>query len=445
MWDETRYASYADVAIAYRTFGEGPRDLVYAGNFFSSTEVAPERSFFRIGMENLEKLGRVIIYDQPGTGASDYIPTMPSASLELWTDALAAVMDSAGSREAVLIAQDAGFFTAAMFAATYPSRTSALISMGGWPRVLRDDDFPWGYPEEAWDSAVEATSKMWGTGEWQHIINPEMPWSEEVRREWAKAERAANSPSAFRQANQLIARLDVRNILPTIRVPTLVLQHSQDRLVRSDIGRYVAARIPGAKFVEIPGRNHYLFIEPGARRAFEEINEFLTGTRITAQDEDRVLATVLFTDIVDSTRRAAELGDRDWRALLDAHDAVVRSQLTRFRGREVKTIGDGFLATFDGPQRAIKSALAIRDAVQPLGIELRAGLHTGECEVRGDDVGGIAVHIGARVAALAGPGEILVSGTLRDLVVGSGLEFEDRGAHELKGVPGEWKLFAVAG
>jgi class 3 adenylate cyclase len=206
----------------------------------------------------------------------------------------------------------------------------------------------------------------------------------------------------------------------------------------------MADRISGAKLVEIPGDNHYLFIEPGWRRAIEEISEFLTGTRESSVDDDRVLATVLFTDIVDSTRRAAELGDREWRGLLDAHDAVVRSQLARFRGHEVKTVGDGFLATFDGPQRAIRGALAIREAVRPLGIEVRAGLHTGECEVRGEDVGGIAVHIGARVSAMAGPGEILVSSTLRDLVVGSGLAFDDRGAYELKGVPGEWRLYAVA-
>jgi class 3 adenylate cyclase len=354
-------------------------------------------------------------------------------------------MDATESREAVLLAQDSGFFTSAMFAATYPSRTSALVSLGGWPRVLQADDYPWGFPAEAWQPAVEATAKLWGTGEWQHNINPEMPWSEDIRREWARSERTANSPSSFRQASQLIAELDVRDILPTIRIPTLVLHHSEDRLVRPEIGRYMADRIPGAKFVEIPGRNHYLFVEPGWRRAVEEISEFLTGSRLATGDDDRVLATVLFTDIVDSTRRAAELGDRDWRAQLDAHDAVVRSQLSRFRGREVKTTGDGFLATFDGPQRAIKCAVAVRDAVRPLGIEVRAGLHTGECEVRGDDVGGIAVHIGSRVSALAGPGEILVSGTLRDLVVGSGLQFVDRGAHELKGVPGEWKLFVVTG
>jgi class 3 adenylate cyclase len=239
-----------------------------------------------------------------------------------------------------------------------------------------------------------------------------------------------------------VGEVDVRAVLPTVRVPTLVVHHTDDPIVEPAKGRYVAENIPGAKYVELPGRNMYHFVEPW-RDSFREIAEFLTGQQADVAD-DRVLATVLFTDIVDSTRRAAEIGDRDWHALLDAHDAVVRAQLARFRGREVNRTGDGFLAMFDGPQRAIRCAMAIRDAVQALGIEVRAGLHTGECEVRGDDIGGIGVHIGARVSALAGPNDVLVSSTLRDLVIGSGLEFEDRGAHKLKGVPGEWRLFAVA-
>jgi class 3 adenylate cyclase len=240
----------------------------------------------------------------------------------------------------------------------------------------------------------------------------------------------------------LVAELDVRAVLPTVRVPTLVVHNADDPVITPAMGKYVADHIPDAKYVELPGRNMYHFVEPW-RSSFQEISEFLTGHRAEVAD-DRVLATVLFTDIVDSTRRAAEIGDRDWRALLDAHDAVVRAQLTRFRGRELGTAGDSFLAMFDGPQRAIRCAMSIRDAVQALGIQVRAGLHTGECEIRGDDIGGIAVHIGARVSALAGPNEVLVSSTLRDLVIGSGLEFDDHGTHELKGVPGEWRLSAVA-
>jgi class 3 adenylate cyclase len=239
----------------------------------------------------------------------------------------------------------------------------------------------------------------------------------------------------------VVSELDIRALLPTVRVPTLVVQYTNDSLVPPVDGKYVADHIPGAKYVELPGRNVFHFVEPW-RESFQEIAEFLTGRQAEVAD-DRVLATVLFTDIVDSTRRASEMGDRDWHALLDAHDAVVRSQLSRFRGREVSTSGDSFLAMFDGPQRAIRCAMSIRDAVQALGIEVRAGLHTGEVEIRDDDIGGIAVHIGARVSALAGSNDVLVSSTLKDLVIGSGLEFDDRGAHELKGVPGEWHLFAV--
>jgi class 3 adenylate cyclase len=269
-----------------------------------------------------------------------------------------------------------------------------------------------------------------------------MPWNEELRATWARHERLAASPGTFARMIALSAALDVRALFPTVRVPTLVLHHTDDPFIPAEWGKNVADRISGAKYVELPGHNVFHFVEPW-RQSFQEIAQFLTGQQADVA-EDRVLATVLFTDIVDSTRRAAEMGDRDWHALLDAHDAVVRSQLARFRGREVNTSGDGFLAMFDGPQRAIRCAMSIRDAVQALGIEVRAGLHTGECEVRGDDIGGIAVHIGARVSALAGPNDVLVSSTLRDLVIGSGLEFDDRGAHELKGVPGEWHLFAVA-
>ncbi len=288
-----------------------------------------------------------------------------------------------------------------------------------------------------------ATVAMWGTGEFQHAMNPDMPWNEEIRATWARTERLAASPATAALMMPLLAEMDVRAVLPTVRVPTLVLHHADDRFIPAAMGRYIADHISGAKYVELPGRNVYHFVEPGWRRSFQEIAEFLTGQQVEVAD-DRVLATVLFTDIVDSTSLAAKMGDRDWHALLDAHDVIVRSQLARFRGREVNTSGDGFLAMFDGPQRAIRCAMAIRDAVQSLGVQVRAGLHTGECEVRGDDIGGIAVHIGARVSALAAPNDVLVSSTLRDLVIGSGLEFDDRGAHQLKGVPGEWRLFAVA-
>ena len=343
------------------------------------------------------------------------------------------MLDDLGSREAVVLAVAGAFETGALFAATHPSRTTALVVLeGAVDGTIRT--------EAIQEEVINGMAAAWGTGELEHVVNPDMPWNEEIRATWARHERLAASPRTAKLMFPLNT-VSAHAILPTVRVPTLVLHHSDDPIVPPAYGKDVADHIEGAKFVELPGRNLYHFVEPW-RASFQEIAEFLTGHQAEVAD-DRVLATVLFTDIVDSTRRAADMGDRDWRALLDAHDAVVRSQLSRFRGREVNTAGDGFLAMFDGPQRAIRCAMSIRDAVQALGIEVRAGLHTGECEVRGEDIGGIGVHIGARVSALAGPNDVLVSSTLRDLVIGSGLEFDDRGVHGLKGVPGEWRLFAV--
>jgi class 3 adenylate cyclase len=437
MFSETRYALNGDLHVAYRTSREGPRDLVFVSNWLTNCEVVPELPFLRGWVEAMTSLGRLIFFDQPGTGVSD--PVTPGAlpTVEQWADSITAVLDDLGSREAVVIASDGAFATGALFAATHPSRTIALVVLEGWADPLAERT-----GGIAPDEDRAAMAAMWGTGEFQHAINPDMPWNEEIRASWARLERLAASPGTVALMMPLVAELNVRAVLPTIRVPTLVLQHGDDQFIQPAQGKYVADHIPGAKYVELAGRNLYHFVEPW-RESFQAIHEFLTGQQADVAD-DRVLATVLFTDIVDSTRRAAEIGDRDWHALLDAHDAVVRSQLARFRGREVNTSGDGFLAMFDGPQRAIRCAMAIRDALQSLGIEVRAGLHTGECEVRGDDIGGIAVHIGARVSALAGPNDVLVSSTLRDLVIGSGLEFEGRGTHELKGVPGEWHLFAVA-
>jgi class 3 adenylate cyclase len=422
-----------DLRVAYRASAEGPRDIVYVPSWHSCCEVVPEHPSIQGWVEAMRSLGRLIFFDQPGTGASDSITPGALPTLEQWADSIAAVLDDLGSREAVLVAWNAGFATAALFAATHPFRTTALIVLDGYADAggtrLVQDEIP--------DSVA-----MWGTGEIQHVLNPDMPWNEEIRAAWARVERLAVSPATAILMRPLRTELDVRAVLPTVRVPTLVVQHSDNVIVPPAKGKYIAEHIPDAKYVEVPGRNWHHIVEPW-RPSFREIAEFLTGEQADAPDA-RVLATVLFTDIADSTRRAAEMGDRDWHALLDAHDAVVRAQLTRFRGREVNTSGDGFLAMFDGPQRAIRCAMAIRDAVQALGIQVRTGLHTGECEVRGDDIGGIAVHIGARVSALAGPNDVLVSSTLRDLVIGSGIEFDDRGAHQLKGVPGEWHLFAVA-
>jgi class 3 adenylate cyclase/pimeloyl-ACP methyl ester carboxylesterase len=437
MFSETRYAMNGDLRVAYRASREGPRDIVFAPSPFFCCEVLPELPSIQGWVEAMTSLGRLIFLDQPGTGVSD--PVTPGAlpTLEQWADSITAVLDDLGSSEAVLVAVGGALATAALFAATHPSRTTALVALQVFanPLAERTDGLT---TKDLFDTAVA----VWGTGEMQRALNPDMPWNEEIRATWAREERLTASPATVALMMQLVSELDVRAVLPTVRVPTLVVQHTNDPIIPPAAGKYAADHIPAAKYVELPGCNQYHFVEPW-RESFQAIHEFLTGQQADVAD-DRVLATVLFTDIVDSTRRASEMGDRDWHALLDAHDAVVRSQLTRFRGREVNTSGDGFLAIFDGPQRAIRCAMAIRDAVQSLGIQVRAGLHTGECEVRGDDIGGIAVHIGARVSALAGPNDVLVSSTLRDLVIGSGLEFEERGDYELKGVPGEWRLFAVA-
>ncbi|HXL59342.1 MAG TPA: adenylate/guanylate cyclase domain-containing protein [Mycobacterium sp.] len=438
MFSETRYAISGDLRVAYRTSRAGERDIVFIPTWFTNCDVVPELPFIQGWVEALTSLGRLIFFDQPGMGASDPTTSGAPATVEQWADSITAVLDDLEVSEAVLLAGAGGVAVAALFAATYPSRTTALVVLEGYadPRAERTGGL-------AQEDLLAAVVGMWGTGESQHVLNPDMPWNEEIRATSARMERLSASPRTAARMMALMAEMDVRALLPAVRVPTLVIHHADDPLIPPAWGKYVADHISGAKYVELPGRNMMHFVEPGWRESFQEIAEFLTGEQADVAD-DRVLATVLFTDIVDSTRRAAEIGDRDWHALLDAHDAVVRSQLARFRGREVNRTGDGFLAMFDGPQRAIRCAMAIRDAVQALGIQVRAGLHTGECEIRGEDIGGIAVHIGARVSGLAGPHDVLVSSTLRDLVIGSGLEFDDRGLHQLKGVPGEWHLFAVA-
>jgi len=422
MFSETRYALNGDLRVAYRTSRDGPRDIVFVPNWMTCCEILPELPSIQGWVEAMTSLGRLIFLDHPGTGASD--PVTPDAlpTLEQWADSITAVLEDLGSREAVLVAVDGALATAVLFAATHPSHTSALVVLDGYADPLGESAD--GISAEESRAAIAG---MWGTGEVQHVINPDMPWNEEIRATWARQERLAASPRTVTLMMPLATELDVRAVLPTVRVPTLVVHHADNRFVVPAAGRYVADQIPGAKYVELPGRNMYHFVEPW-RPSFQAMAEFLTGQQAEVAD-DRVLATVLFTDIVDSTRRAAEIGDRDWHALLDAHDAVVRSQLARFRGREVNTAGDGFLAMFDGPQRAIRCAMAIRDAVQALGIEVRAGLHTGECEVRGDDIGGIGVHIGARVSALAGPNDVLVSSTLRP---GDRVRARVRGARRLR-------------
>jgi class 3 adenylate cyclase len=357
-------------------------------------------------------------------------------------DDVIAVLDAAGSDHAAVFAQLEGGAMATLFAATYPERTLALVLYATWVRTLRDDDLPWANSAEIRDELVRRLVAAWGTGARLDDLAPSLSADADFRAWYAKLERLSASPGVMLDMMRLIGEMDVREVLPSIRVPTLVLHREDDQLIDPRHSRYIAEHIPGAKLVMLSGSDN-LIVAGDSEAVLDEISEFFTGRR-PVREPSRVLATVLFTDIVDSTRRAAELGDSAWRMLLERHDELVRRELGRWQGREIKTIGDGFLATFDGPARAVRCAKAIAQDVPALGIHVRAGLHTGECEVRGDDVAGMAVHIGARVGSLARAGEVLVSSTVKDLVVGSGIEFADRGTHELRGVPGEWRIFEVA-
>ena len=441
---ETRYARSGEYSIAYQVVGEGELDLVYVPGLASHLEVFWEEPAYSRFLHRLASFSRLILMDRLGTGLSDRLPPSQASIYEQRMDDIRAVMDAVGSERAALLGWSEGAPLCATFAATYPQRTTALVMYGGMARFVRSEDYPWGIPEDEMDAFIEVIPTTWGQDEeLLRLWAPSVADSPGPRRWWTRYGRLAASPGAATALFQMVRELDVRDILPAIRVPTLVVHRTGDTLMRVEHGRYMAERIPGAKLVELPGEDHLWWF--GDQDAIvDEVEEFLTGAR-SAPEANRVLATVMFTDIVSSTERAAELGDTRWRELLQSHEAIVRRQLTRHRGREVKTTGDGFLATFDGPARAIGCARAIAEGVRPLGIEVRAGLHTGECEVMNGDIGGIAVHTGARVSAEAGPGEVLVSSTVKDLVAGSGIEFEERGARELKGVPGEWRLYAVSG
>ena len=438
---ETRYAKMGDVNVAYRSWGEAPPDIVAVPNWAINVEALDDIPEMTRYAKLLTRIGRYTMFDQPGTGTSDPIAIDSVPGLEQWMDSTRAVMDDAGIETATLIAIDAAALTATLFAATYPERTSALILFGPWARAKADVDYPAGYDPEHAEFLLDAANIAWGQAAIQMVAAPSIEWTDYRLQKWARYERMTLSPSTQRAVFRLIFDADVRHVLPAIRVPTLVMHRTGDRLAPLEQGRYVAEHIPGAKWIELPGDDHYPFTGD-VERVVAEIEEFITGVRKEGTT-DRMLATILFTDIVGSTEIAAKQGDRRWRQVLDEHDQLTRAQVENYNGREIKTFGDGFLATFDGPARAIRAAAAIRDSVRQIGIDIRAGLHTGECELRGEDVGGIAVHIGARVAALAAPGEILVSGTVKDLVIGSGIDFDDRGTQTLKGVPGEWRLYAV--
>jgi class 3 adenylate cyclase len=440
---ETRYARSEDGDVAYQVVGDGPLDLVLIGPWVSNVEVMWEEPSYARFLRRLATFTRLLCFDKRGSGISDPVPLAAMPTLEEWTDDVRTVMDAAGSKRAALLGEGWGGQMAMLFAATYPERTSALILVNTSARHLRDVDYPWGLPADRVPRALQQYHELWGTGGTVDFVAPSAAHDERFRRSYARYERLALSPRAASTMLAAYLERDLRGVLPSIRVPTLVLHRAGNRVARVGHGRYLAEHIPGAKYVELPGEDQLYYVGD-TETMLAEIEEFLTGVR-PVPEIDRVLATVLFTDIVGSTERAATLGDRAWHALLETHHGIVRRELERHRGREVKTVGDGFLATFDGPARAIRCACAIREGVRRLGIEIRAGLHTGECELMGDDVGGIAVHIGARVAASAAPSEVLVSSTVKDLVAGSGLRFADRGTQNLHGVPGEWRLFAVEG
>jgi class 3 adenylate cyclase len=439
MPEEIRYARSGDVNIAYRVVGDGPLTLVTAPGFVSHLELLLELPELARGIDRLASFARVVMFDKREQGLSDRVGRPPT--IEEMVDDIAAVMDASETERAAMFGVSEGAAMALMFAATYPERCSHLVIWGGYARVTETDGYPDGVPAEGLDRFGHVVHRDWGGPVLLAGFAPSRAGDPLVEDWWARLLRAGTSPSSAAALMGMYKELDVRDALPLITAPTLVIHRTEDRVVPIALGRYVAEHVPGARFVELEGADHLLWTQ-GADRAVDEIEEFLTGTR-GASKPDRKLATVMFTDIVDSTAHAARLGDQRWVELLDRHDAVVGRLVEANRGRVVKTTGDGVLATFDGPARAIECARSATAAADPLGIELRAGLHAGECARRGADVGGMAVHIGARVAALAGPGEVLVSGTLKDLVVGSGFEFDDRGAATLKGVPGEHRIYVV--
>jgi len=438
---ETRYAKSGGVHIAYRVLGAGPIDLVVVPGWISHLEALLESPDSGSFIERLASFSRVILFDKRGTGLSDRVTESQLPTLEQRMDDLRAVMEAAGSRRAALMGISEGGPMCFLFAATYPERTSAVVAYASYARWLRDTDHPWAPTRERHEEIARIYEERWGEPLAIGTFAPSQRKDAAFAQRWARYMRAAASPAAAVALYRMNIEIDVRHILSAVRVPTLLLHRVGDRVLTVDYSRYLAARIPGARLVELPGDDHVPWVGDHESIA-GEVQEFLTGVR-HAPDLDRVLATVLFTDIVGSTGRAAAEGDARWRDLLNRHHGMMRQELARFRGREIDTAGDGFFATFDGPARAIRCACAVVSGMRQLSLQIRAGLHTGECQLTGDRVGGIAVHIGARVAGLAAPGEVLVSSTVKDLVSGSGLRFLDRGFHALKGVPGEWRLFSV--
>jgi class 3 adenylate cyclase len=429
------------VHIAYQVVGDGPIDLVFLPGLFSQVDHQWEEPAFAHFLGRLSSFSRLIPIDARGTGLSDRAPVLPP--MEEQMDDVLSVLDAVGSSSAALLGLSQAGPMAIMFAASHPERTRALVLYATYASTRQHKDYPWGRSPEWMDDYGRLIDEKWGSGLFLAQVAPSRLEDPSFSRWWSRLERLSYGPGNALAYFRMNAEIDVRSILPTIQVPTLVLQRKEDVYRNPGHAQYLGTHIPGAKLVELAGLDHLPYVGD-SDAILDEVQEFLTGVR-PPPEHDRLLATVMFTDIVGSTEHASSLGDKAWKDLLERHHALVRHELVRFRGREIKTFGDGFLATFDGPARAVRCAQAIVEAVKSIGVRVRAGVHTGEVELMGEDVGGIAVHIGARVAALAAPSEVLVSGTVRDLVVGSGIEFRDRGSCVLKGVPGEWRLFALIG
>jgi class 3 adenylate cyclase/alpha-beta hydrolase superfamily lysophospholipase len=443
MTDDVRYARNGDTHLAYQVREGGPHDLLYMSDWVIPIDAMPEGHHIDRFLRRLNAFARLILWDRRGVGQSDPLSLTEPPTMEQWIDDAIAVLDTAGVERAVLFGGDLGGQVAMLFAALHPERTSALVLVNTIAFFRYDEEHPWGPKDDFIEFWLGLVESEWGRGfPPRDMLAPSVANDEDFQAWSNRAQRRGASPTTARMIFTMSANTDLRPILPTISVPTLVLHSRGDQMMVVEHGRYLAGHIPGAKYVELPGSDHPAFLADGDLIA-DEVEEFVTGMR-RGPDPHRVLATVLFTDIVESTERATAAGDRRWREILDRHDRVVREEIRRFRGREVKTTGDGFLATFDGPGRAIHCARAIRANVRAqLDLDIRAGLHCGEVEVRGDDVAGVAVHIAARVAGQAGKGEVVVSRTVVDLVAGSGLEFDDRGEHTLKGFPGSWNLYCV--
>ncbi len=440
MIPETRYAKSGQVHVAYQIFGEGPLQLVLGPGWASHIEYAWEEPSYAKLLQRLGSFARVAWFDKRGTGLSDRVPELPT--LEQRMDDILAVMDTVGFERAAIFGISEAGSMSALFAATYPERTSALILYGSFARRIWSEDYPWAPTVEQRKEWIDSLEKSWGGQAEVGTLAPSLAHDERFAKWFATYGRLSVSPSAAVALATMNTYIDIRHILPSIHLPTLVIHRIGDRDVVVGNGRYLARHIPGAKYVELQGDDHLPWVGD-VDAIVDEVEEFLTGAR-SARPVDRVLATILMTDIVSSTEKANALGDHAWKSLLMKHNEIVRRELIRYRGREVKTTGDGFLATFDGPARAIKCACSIRDAVHQLGISVRAGLHTGECELMGEgDIGGVSVHMAARVAAKAGAEQVVVSSTVKDLVSGSGIEFKDFGTHALKGVPGRLRLYLI--